>query len=116
MDDGVCLIGESRDGSRQLSGQVTQVETDDIDQAWAFLSNVDMILLTLKEMDIKRQNWVRDFLPEHKFLGSRGNIAWPHENFYVSNVNENYFSEFLALYPMRACIRPKLIVRKFLWI
>ena len=58
-----------------------------------------MILLTLKEMDIKRQIWVRDFLPEHKFLGSRGNIAWPHENFYVSNVNENYFSEFLAFVP-----------------
>ena len=33
MDDGVCLIGESRDRSRQLSGQVTQLETDDIDQA-----------------------------------------------------------------------------------
>ena len=50
MDDGVCLIDEFRDGSGQLSGQVVQLETDDRDQAWAFLSSVDMFLLT--EMDI----------------------------------------------------------------
>ena len=33
MDDGVCLIDEFRDGSRQLSGKVAQLETDDRDQA-----------------------------------------------------------------------------------